>query len=377
MKRLDSITRRFALKAAVATAAIALGGFAAQAQETIKVGLVTTTGTILGKQGLQAAEIALKMVNDKGGVNGKPLELVVYDDNNTPVEAVGAVQKLIDEDGIKIIIGPNQSTNTLAVLPIITAENALLIAPPSKHPKVTASGYDKVFRLNSTVAMDGATFGDFIRNEMKPESVAYVGDNNEVGRMFLDGVKAMFPDDPKKVVWEQFYDASTTDFSGLLTSAKGSGADTFFIGGTNVEQYGNILRTAKELNYAPKNVVLSAGLLNARAVDLAAGGAEGVTSSDIYLPNVENDLNKAFVTAYTAQLGYAPEKLEALWFESVTILAEAMNKAGTSDDLDKIAAAIRDTTWNSVRGEVKFDATGQALSSAFIVKVVDGVIVRQ
>lgn len=361
--------------ALVATAVLSVSG-GVQAAEPVRIGLVSAIRTILGSQGISAAEVAREMINAEGGVNGRPLEFVVYDDGNSPVEAVGAVQRLIDEDNIKIIVGPYASTQALAVLPIASAEGALLLLPASKHPKVTQTGYDKVFRMNSTVAMDGATFGAFIRKNLAPKGIAYAGDNNAVGRMFLDGIHDMFKDDPNKVVWSQFYDNSTTDFSGIITSAKASGADMLYVGGTNVEQYGNILRAAHELGFRPKHVILAPGCLNAKAVDIAAGGAEGSYSSDIYLPNFDTALNKKFVKAYTDKVGSPPEKLESLWFEAVWVLAKAMNKAGTVDDHQKIADTIHASTFESVRGDITFDETGQALSEPFIVTVRDGVIVR-
>lgn len=374
------ITRR--LFAATAGALVALPLIAstpvlAQSGEPLKIGLLAPTRTLLGGQAVEAAQIAAAMINEAGGAAGRKIELLVYDDANSPVESVSGVQRLVDQDGVKIVVGPYGSTQALAVLPVAQAEGLLFMAAAPKHPDVTKSGYDKVFRFNSTVAMDGEVLGAYMRS-LDPKGIAYIGDNNETGRAYLKGLRSFFPDDKdNRVVFEQFYDSTSSDFSGIVTDAKASGADTLYLAGINVEQYGNILRVAKELGFQPANLVLAPGILNARAVELAAGGAEGAVTTDIYVPSVDTELNKKFVAAYREKKGVDPEKLEMLWFEAVWTLGQAINRVGSADDVQKLADTIHAEAFESPRGELRFDEAGQALSKPFIVGVTDGVVVRR
>jgi branched-chain amino acid transport system substrate-binding protein len=122
--------------------------------------------------------------------------------------------------------------------------------------------------------------------------------------------------------------------------------------------------------------MLLPGLLNKRVIELAGPAAEGLISADIYFPDLDNALNKTFVEAFTKTNKTVPEKVEVLGFETPWIIAKAMDKAGTATDLNKIAAAIRGNAWETPRGKVIFDETGQASAEILVVTVRNGKIVR-
>lgn len=361
----------------IGTVALALffGFCCAEAAEDlrpIKLGFVQPTKSLLGKQAIRGAQVAVQMIADRGGIlSGRKIEIVIYDDNFSPVEGVATAQRLIDKDGIKLICGHISSTVSLAVIPVVRAANALYVATVPKHTDVTASGYDKVFRLNSTPVMDGAIFNEVIEKDIRPDKMSYIGENNDFGRQNLAVLKKRFG---TKIVSVGFYDVKQSDFSALVTDAKASAADTLFVTGANVEQYANIIRNAYELGYQPKHVVLAAGTLNRKVIELAGQSASGTISVDIYIPSFDSPLNKEFVTAYRNRFGEEPEKIEELNFEAIWILAKAIDKAGTSDDLKAVAKVIRETPWETPRGTVRFDERGQALSRAFPVVVRENTI---
>ena len=112
------------------------------------------------------------------------------------------------------------------------------------------------------------------------------------------------------------------------------------------------------------------GILNSQGVEIAGDAAEGAFSADIYVPMMDNDFNKAFVEAFRKEHGENPEKIETLGFETVWIAAKAMDQAGTDQDTDKIADAIRNGKWETPRGVVVFDENGQASSGDLIPLVV-------
>lgn len=362
---------------ALAVAAVLGMASAAQASDPVKLGFVMPTNSVLGKQAVQAAEVAVDLLREDGGIlGGRDVELVVYDSNFSPVEGVAAAQRLIDEDGVKYILGEMSSTVALAISPVAQQAGALFMVAVPKHPDVTKSGYDKLFRLNTTTTTDFGVLGEFLTQQVKPQRIAYIGENNDYGRQIVEILKDLFKDLPDQGIgYSGLYDVKQNDFSAIITDAKTSGADTLFTGGSNVEQYANIIRGVIDSGMQPKHIVLSPGTLNQRAVELAGAAAEGALGVDIYVPSFENPLNQRFVAAYKAKYGVAPEKTEELSFESVWIVAKAIDAAGTAEDVDAVAKAIRATSWETPRGTVTFDETGQALSEPFIVVVRDGVIV--
>lgn len=363
------------LLAAVAVSALP---FAAHAADPVRIGLTMPTQTLLGKQAVQAAQVAVDMVNEDGGVaGGSKIELVVYDDENSPVAGVAAAQRLIDQDGVKFVVGQMSSTVALAILPVAQSAEIIFMPTVPKHTDITKAGYDKLFRLNSTVAMDAAVFNGIIKDTAQAKKIAYVIENTDFGRLLLDSIKESLAGTDASVVYEGFYDLQQSDFSNLLTEARASGADTLVTGGATVEQYANVIRTAAEVGFKPDNAIISPGSLNANVIKLAGAASEGVMSSDIYVPSVDNELNRRFVAAYEAKAGMQPEKTEELTFESVWLLAKAIDMAGSADDLDKIAEVLRANAWETPRGEVRFDEVGQAISQSFVVHVKDGNIERR
>jgi branched-chain amino acid transport system substrate-binding protein len=298
------------------------------------------------------------MVNAAGGVlGGRKIEVVSYDTNLNPADGVAAVQRMMDQDKIKIITGELSSSVTLAVIPVIQAEGALLIAAVPKHPDVTKSGYDRVFRLNSTTVMDSAGFDAFLKTRAPAgKKVAIIAENNDYGRLTTDGYKKLFG---SQVVFADMFAMNQSDFNAIVTNLKQSGAELTCLASSNVEQWSNILRVMSELNVKTQRCILP-GLINMEGVKLAGKSAESTISADIYSPALANNLNVQFVKAFSAKYGKVPEKLEALAFEAVWIAAAAINKAGTADDMAKLAQAIKQGSWTTPRGTVRFDAQGQA-----------------
>ena len=358
-----SLTRRALL--ATMLAALAAG---AQAQASVKIGLIAPTKTLVGKQLLQGAQVASELVNADGGILGsRKVELVTYDTAFQPNEGVAVTQRLLTQDGVKVIVGEISSTVALAVLQLVRAANAVFIAAVPKHPDVTKSGYDKAFRLNSTTEMD-AEFITALKADPNVKKVAVIAENSDFGRATIDQLKAQLG---SRVVMADTYEMTQSDFSTLVTKAKAAGADTVCVAGSNMEQYGNILRLEDEMKLDARRCVMP-GILNSRGVQIAGKGGEGAFSADIYVPTMQNPMNKRFVAAYEAKFKETPEKIEELGFESVWLAAQAMQKAGTADDTAKIAQALHVNTWDTPRGRVSFDATGQASAGALLKLVVKG-----
>ncbi|MBI2726278.1 MAG: ABC transporter substrate-binding protein [Polaromonas sp.] len=353
-----------------------LGAFTLTAHaQNIKIGVLFPTKTINGKQGVQGAQLAADMVNASGGVlGGRKLEVVAYDTNLNPVDGVAATQRLIDQDRIKIITGELSSSVALAVIPVIKSEGAMFIAAVPKHPDVTKSGYDKVFRLNSTSTMDAAAFDAILKRRAPAgKKVALIAENNDYGRLTTDAYKKLFG---SQVAFADMFAMTQTDFNSSVTNLRQVNPDLTCIGSSNAEQWSSILRVMTEFKLQTQRCIMP-GFMNMDGVKLAGGAAEGLFSADIYTPTISTPLNQQFVKAYQAKNGKAPEKIEALAFEAVWIAAEAIKKAGTADDMTKLATTMRAGTWNTPRGTVKFDAQGQASSGDLLsLEVRNGAIVQ-
>jgi branched-chain amino acid transport system substrate-binding protein len=350
--------------------ALALISSMAFAADPVKIGVLFPVKNIIGKQGERGAELAADMLNKKGGVvDGRPVKLIVYDTNYQPVEGVAAAQRLLTQDEVKFVVGEVSSTVALAVIPVVQSEGALAMFAIPKHPDVTKSGYQNVFRLNSTTAIDAASFDKHLRDDLAPRKVAVLAENNDLGQLSVQNMKKLFGD---RLVFSDFFAVQQSDFSALASNVRASNADLVCIVASNPEQSGNLLRAMSDLGYAPKRCLMP-GLLNNDVPKVAGNAAEGVFSEDVYAPTLDNPLNKEFVAAYQQKYGAVPGKIEALGFESVWVVGNAIKAAGTDTDIDKISQTLRARKWRTPRGELRFDASGQALSDdIYRVEVKDG-----
>tara|TARA_R110002126_G_scaffold291767_1_gene457265 strand:+ start:79877 stop:80983 length:1107 start_codon:yes stop_codon:yes gene_type:complete len=346
----------------------------AVAQEAVKLGVIFPTRTIIGEQAVHGAELAAKQINDAGGIlDGRMVELIVYDSNFSAVDGVSAAQRLLTQDGVKYILGEISSTVAFAVIPVVESEEALAMLAMPKHPDVTNSGYENVFRLNSTSQIDAASFGKYLTETVKPEKVAVLVQNDDIGLTSLEQMKQLFGE---KVVFSDIFDVKQADFSALATNVRASGADLVCVTAANPEQSGGVFRSMADVGYSPKRCLLP-GYLNNDLPDVAGAAAEGVFSQDVYIDTIDSELNNTFVKEYLAAQGKVPGKPEVLGFETVWIVAKAIDAAGSYDDVSKVAKVIRDTQWESPRGKLRFNEIGQALTEKLYNTVVkDGRVVR-
>lgn len=339
----------------------------AQEGSPVKIGLINPIKTLIGKQNVEGAELAVAMINKEGGIlGGRKVELITYDTNFAPPDGVAAVQRLLTQDEVKVIAGEISSSVALAAIPVVESEEAIFVASVPKHPDVTKSGYDRVFRMNSTTALDAESFDKFLVETVNPQKVAILAENSDFGQVTISHMKELFGD---KLVYSDTFGMQQSDFAAMSTNARSSGADMICIVGSNMEQYGNILRALSDLGFDGRRCLMP-GILNTQGVEIAGAAAESAFSADIYVAGLDNEFNKRFVAAFEEKFGRKPEKIEVLGFESVWIAAKAMDKAGTAEDTGKIAETIRSETWETPRGQVSFDEDGQASSGELIRLVV-------
>ncbi len=358
-----------AVAAAVAAGA-GVGAAGAQPAATT-VGVVYPIKTILGQQGRRGAELAAEMLNASGGVaGGQPLKLVVYDDNYTPADGVAAARRLASEDKVKVIVGAINTAVSLGINQVAQQNGQLFLAAVTKAPAITE--YDRGFRFNPLVSTDGEMFNAYIKTSVKPQRVAVVVENGDYGRSIIDNMKKAFGG---AVVATELYEIlKQTDFSTLATRVKATNPDLICMAFSAPEQGGNLLRTLAEAGVPGRRCILP-GSITPQLLQVAGKAAEGSFTMDIWAPTLATDTNRKFVAAFQAKHNEVPGKVDFLGFESMWILGQVMRKAGTNTDTTKLAATLREGSWDSPRGTVRFPGN-QATSDKWVTLVVkDGKIV--
>lgn len=367
MNRIRAALASLAIAAAVGNPSAAF----AQSAEPLKIGFTSATKTLLGSQMVKGAQYAAATINEQGGVLGRKVELVVYDTALSPAEGSNIAQRLVTENKLKFIAGEVSSTVAFAMIPTFKKAGVLYMAGVPKHPDITGNGYDRLFRLNSTTQMDADAIRPTLTARFGNKKVALLDENSDFGLDGRKNLQSVF-NKPGQIVFDETYDVTQSDFSALVTNMKRSNADVLCITGTNPEHYGNIIRMAAEIGYKP-SICLMPGILYPGALKITGAAAEGAISADIYVPSIDNPVNKAFVDGYRKANGGAdPDKSVAIGYESITLIADAMKIAKTTDDPAKVAQALRSQTWKMPRGDLTFAKDGQANGAYTLLVVRDG-----
>jgi len=364
-KLMKTLFRRYFCIALLSALTVAASQTMAQTGP-IKIGVLMPLKSVIGKQGAQGAELAAELINEQGGVLGRRVELVVYDSNFSAVEAVSAAQRLINQDKVQFIAGEIGSTPALAVLQVARAANVLFMISVPKHPDLTKSGYGRVFRLNTTLDEDATYFDTWLQNKVKPKKLIIVAENTDYGRYTIESSKKRFG---AQYGGAELFEQTQNDFTTVMTKVKASGADVACIVAGKPEQAAAALKAMAQLGVQAQRCT-AVGVLNAQSVALAGNAAEGAFGADIYSAEGRAPVNQLFVKRFQAKHGNRPEKIEALGFEAVWLVAKGIAAAGTATDTEKVASALHQGTFQTPRGEIRFDQGGQAQARQYIHFVV-------
>ncbi len=340
-----NITRRAVLRLAPAAATLAAFGTAhAQSAGTksLKLGAicsVTGPNASIGREGLAGLDYAVKATNAAGGVcigaDTCTLSLSNVDDQSKAERAVAAAEQLIGEDHVPVIFTPPASTATLAMLPTIEKNKVVAMSYVASAPAVTGPEFSYSFR-STLNALDNVNPSiDFLVKQQSVKTIAYLGRNDDWGRSAGRALAARAQQLGAKLVVEEYFDTSTTDFFSLLSV-----------------------------------VVIWSSPVFLNAVGKAAEGiyiATGPRTSGT--PEIQ-----AFTPQFQKTTGHAPLPYELTAYDALNIVLAAMQKAGSADPT-AVRAAMRQLDYKGLLQEYAFNGRNQSTVVININKVSDGAVV--
>lgn len=346
--------------------------------DTIKIGvnLELSGGVASYGQSLEEGiELALDEVNKKG-INGKKLELVKVDNKSEAAEATNGAIKLISQDKVAAIIGAATSTNTIAQVQIATDNKVPILTPSGTSPTVTVKDgkvNDYVFRTCFIDPFQGNVAANFAAKDLKVKTAAILIDSSsDYAKGLAAAFKQSFKKNGGKVVSEEAYVAKDTDFHATLTRIKAANPEFIFIPGY-YEEVGLIVKQARELGLTVP-LMGADGWDSPKLVELA--GNEALNNTFItnhYSSGDQDEKVQEFVKAFKKEHdGKLPDTFNALGYDSVYFLADAIKRAGGTDSV-KIQKALAETEGLSlVTGKLKLDKNHDPIKSAVILEYKDG-----
>jgi branched-chain amino acid transport system substrate-binding protein len=373
MKRTPSI-RTMALLAAVAvTLVLAAAPFVARAQNPIKIGLgMAMTGGLSanGKPALLALQIWKDDVNKKGGLLGRPVELVYYDDQTNPATVPGIYTKLLDVDKVDLVIS-GYGTNLIAPLMPIAMERKLTLIGMFGLANNEKYQYPNYFQIQPAGPdpQTSTAIGFFelaAKQTPKPQTVAMVGADAEYPQNALVGARELVKKFGFKTVYDKTYPPNTTDYTPIVRAIKATNADIVFVASYPPDSVG-MLRAAHEVGLQPK--MFGGGMVGLMFTTIMTSMGpllNGVVNYDFWAPEppfLAMPGIKEFLKEYQARaekagvdpLGYY---LPPYSYAVGQVLGQAV-EATKSLDQQKIADHIRATEFNTVVGKVKFGKNGE------------------
>ncbi len=366
------MNKRSALKAVVAAGVLALAGMA-HADQTIKIANIvelsgpgTTAGTLF-KNGV---ELAVKEINENGGILGKKLESYTVDTQTNPGIAKGLTQKAVD-DGVSAIFGPVYS-GSIMVSMAESKRGEIANFTGGEAAAITEQGNPYVFRTAFGQATSFPKLAKYINTKAKTLAVIYV--NNDFGKGGRDTLAKLLDNGPTKIVADISTDAGQVDFSAAVLKAKQSNAEAIFAY-TNEEESARLLRELKKQGWT-KPVIGETTLTGQKVIELAGDAANGAVAHvgltvDAPIPEMLK-----FKAKYYQAYGSISDHNGIKGYTSVYALKAAIEKAGKTDG-KSIAKALHGLTINAKKYpgiilDVTFDDKGDIDRDSFLVEVKNG-----
>ena len=360
--------------AVAAAALLALSGTpaAAQSKEPIKIGFSMAMTGGLGPNG-QSALLAQKIweedVNAKGGLLGRPVKLIYYDDQTNPSTIPGIYSKLLDVDKVDLIIG-GYGTNMLApAMPLVMQRKKMFIGLLGLGVN-TEFNYPNYFVMIPSGPDPKPSFTKgfidlALKQDPKPQTIAIVAADAEFARNAADGARENAKKVGLRIVYDRTYPPATTDFAPIVRAVQATNPDVFVICSYPPDSVG-MVRAVNEIGFKPK--MIGAGMVGLQNTSIKAQLGpllNGFTNYDFWLPvpkmqfpGVDELMQKYQAKAPGAgvdPLGYymAPQA-----YAQMQVLEQAVEATKSLDD-DKLADHIRKTTFKTVLGDVKFGKGGE------------------
>ncbi|HEX6080311.1 MAG TPA: amino acid ABC transporter substrate-binding protein [Methylomirabilota bacterium] len=331
---------------------------AAAAQTPIKIGAsMSVTGTYAkpGSYQKEGYDVCIDELNAKGGLLGRKVELVIYDDQSQPATAVKLYEKLITEDKVDAVMGPYSSAVSEAVANVTEKYKKVMVAPLAATTSIFKKGRKYIFMVITPAEnyLDGLID---MAAKRGLKTVAIINEDTLFPKASAAGTAEAAKKRGMQVVLQEAYPKGNTDFSALLVKIKAANPDVI-AAGTYFDDAVAITRQMKELNVNPKMFGLTVGGDLPEFYDLLKQNAEYVYGSTQWDETLPYPGQKEFLAAYTKKFKHEPSYHAAAGYAGCRLYAEAVKRAGTLD-ADKVREQLLKMETKTAFGDYKVDADG-------------------
>ena len=351
----------------------------AQSGEPIKIGFsMSLTGPLAanGKQALLGAKIWEEETNKKGGLNGRQVKLVYYDDQSNPSTVPGIYTKLLDVDKVELVVGPYATAMIAPAMPVVIPKNktfvslfGLAVNEKFKYPRyfsMIPSGPD------TKPSFTQGFFDVAAKQNPKPQTVALAWSDLEFSKNACEGARDNIKKHNFKIVYDKSYPGNTTDFTPIVRAVQAANPDMFLICSYPLDSVGMVL-SINELGYKPKMVGGAMVGLQATGIKNQLGSLlNGWTNYETWVPDKKMyfEGTDAFFKKYQSRaqaagvdaLGYY---LGGWGYAYAQVLEQAVQGAKTLNDA-QLAAYIKKNSFKTIHGVIEFGDNGEWKKSGML-----------
>jgi branched-chain amino acid transport system substrate-binding protein len=332
-----------------------------------------------GKGIQQGYDTWATMVNEAGGLLGRPVEMIYRDDGSDPNRVISDYEQLITSEEVDMVLGPFSSRLVLAAADVAERNDMLFIEPAGAAPEIFEQGFENLFYAAPAVA---DTHYDYLfeyimalPEDQRPATVAYAVLDDPFAQGTAYGLKTQLEEAGFETVADEVYPPEQTDFAAIAAGVADSDAD-LFVGGTQFEDSIGLIRAFQELGYQPRMAAFSTGPTLPQFPEAVGGAAEGILSPVGYSSQADLPGNGEFVAKYQELYDGEPGEDPANGYTAGQILAAAIEEVGCAEPSpecqQQLIDYIRDAEIETIVGPLSWDEAGRPQGAHMIQQWIDG-----
>jgi branched-chain amino acid transport system substrate-binding protein len=349
---------------------VASSGFAWK-DNSVKIAMITAkTGEAGASNSVSfvGARFAVDELNARGGILGRRVKLLEYDNKSTPEGSAEAARMAVN-DGVAAVVGSNWSSHSLAMAQVLQAARIPMISHMSTNPSVTRVG-DYIFRICFTDSFQGLGLARFAIERLHAHTAVILVNEK---RAFSIGLAETFGNAFTRlgggVLWRAGYDMDHVDYTAMIREVEERGADVLFIPGG----YNDVAAFAEQVKARGLPVsILSADGVGPKLYEMIGEDAEGIYYSGHWSRWVDTRKSREFVERYEAKAGYVREDTIALVYDCFMLIADAMERAGSIEGPAVRQALAQTGSYEGVTGLIRFDEHGDPIKPMVINQLKHG-----